>query len=599
MKHIKVKFKMLFIMAGVLIMLLFGTIFSAKCMKNISNESVTEMESSIRESYDENIKSEVSVAVSVAKHYYDQYQSGILTEELAKKNAADQIRDMRYGDSGYFWIDQSDGTNVVLLGSDTEGTNRMDTEDSKGFKMVKQMIEDSVKNTEAYTDYYFPKANETKASPKHSYVYPKRSYTYYYKEFDWVIGTGNYIDDIDKTVAAKQSQLTKYSNKMTSIFAIVNITIGAFLTAIIIIIITNIVKPLEAVGAEMRILEKGDFTSKLDDRYLKRKDDFGILANILENMRSNLKELISGVKSGAGQIENLVTDINSNMDLLNGEIEDVSATTEEVAASMEETAATTESINTMSHEIEDAAKNIALRAQDGANRVEQIYKRAREGKDNASAIRAKAGDTKRAMKAELEKAMEDAKVVDQINVLADSIMGITDQTNLLALNASIEAARAGEAGKGFAVVADEIRNLAEQSKENVENIQGVTDAVKKAVENLKTDAEHMLEFVETDVTDSYHKFDELAGYYNEDASNVNELISDFSATSEELLASISSILESINGISVAADESANGTTNIADRTVSIADKSSIVNNHLKEAEEAAGRLNDEVSKFVV
>lgn len=185
----------------------------------------------------------------MAKHYYDQYQSGILTEELAKKNAADQIRDMRYGDSGYFWVDQSDGTNVVLLGSDTEGTNRMDTEDSKGFKMVRQMIEDSVKNTEAYTTYYFPKENETKASPK-------RSYTYYYKEFDWVIGTGNYTDDIDKTVASKQSQLTKYSNKMTSIFAAVNITIGAFLIAVIILIITNIVKPLEAVGAEMRILER-------------------------------------------------------------------------------------------------------------------------------------------------------------------------------------------------------------------------------------------------------------------------------------------------------------------------------------------------------
>ena len=50
---------------------------------------------------------------------------------------------------------------------------------------------------------------------------------------------------------------------MTSIFAAVNITIGAFLIAVIILIITNIVKPLEAVGAEMRILEKGDFTSKL------------------------------------------------------------------------------------------------------------------------------------------------------------------------------------------------------------------------------------------------------------------------------------------------------------------------------------------------
>ena len=592
MRHIKVKYKMLFIMAGVLAILLYGTIFSATCMKNISSKSVNEMEKSIRNSYDENIKSEVSAAVSVAKHYYAQYKSGILTEELAKKNAADQIRDMRYGDSGYFWVDQSDGTNVVLLGSDTEGTNRMDTEDSNGFKMVKEMIEQAVKGSEAYVEYYFPKEGETEPSPK-------RSYTYYYKEFDWVIGTGNYTDDIDKTVAEQEASLTSYSNNRTRVYIAVTGAIGVVLLALIVIIIINIIKPLEAVGKEMNILENGDFTSKIDDKYLNRRDDFGILANALETMRSNLGGLIGEVKEGAGEIKNVVTDINSNMDKLNGEIEEVSATTEEVAASMEETAATTESINTMSHEIEDAAKNIAQRAQEGANQVEQIYKRAKDGKEHATAIRAKARETKKAMKADLESAMEEAKVVDKINVLADSIMGITDQTNLLALNASIEAARAGEAGKGFAVVADEIRILAEQSKENVENIQGVTAAVRKAVENLKSDAEHMLEFVETDVTESYHKFDELAGYYNEDASNVNELVSDFSATSEELLASISSILESINNISIAADESANGTTNIADRTVSIADKSSIVNEHSKTAEERANKLSEGVAKFVV
>ena len=171
MKNIKVKFKMLLIMTGVLVILLFGTIFSAICMKNQNNESIAEIEGSIRSSYDDSIKSEVTAAVSVAKHYYGQYKSGILTEQLAKKNAADEIRDMRYGDSGYFWVDQSDGTNVVLLGSDTEGTNRMNTKDSNGFTMVKQMIEDSVKNNEAYTDYYFPKEGETEPSPKRSYTY--------------------------------------------------------------------------------------------------------------------------------------------------------------------------------------------------------------------------------------------------------------------------------------------------------------------------------------------------------------------------------------------------------------------------------------------
>ena len=41
-----------------------------------------------------------------------------------KKVAADEIRQMRYGEAGYFWVDQSDGKNIVLLGSSTEGTNR-------------------------------------------------------------------------------------------------------------------------------------------------------------------------------------------------------------------------------------------------------------------------------------------------------------------------------------------------------------------------------------------------------------------------------------------------------------------------------------------
>ena len=87
-----------------------------------------------------------------------------------------------------------------------------------------------VKNNEAYTNYYFPKEGETEPSPK-------RSYTYYYKEFDWVIGTGNYTDDIDKTVAVRHDELTKYSNNMTKIYIAVNGTIGIVLIAIIILII--------------------------------------------------------------------------------------------------------------------------------------------------------------------------------------------------------------------------------------------------------------------------------------------------------------------------------------------------------------------------
>ena len=85
-------------------------------------------------------------------------------------------------------------------------------------------------------------------------------------------------------------------------------------------------------------------------------------------------------------------------------------------------------------------------------------------------------------------------------------MDITEQTNLLSLNASIEAARAGEAGKGFAVVADEIRNLAEQSKNTVENIQRITEEVTSAVGELSGDAQRLLDVVSVNVTENFKNF---------------------------------------------------------------------------------------------
>ena len=225
---------------------------------------------------------------------------------------------------------------------------------------------------------------------------------------------------------------------------------------------------------------------------LKRKDDFGQLASALETMRESVRSLLAQVKSEAANIDKVVETIDTNVYNLNAEIEDVSATTEELAASSEETAASAEQINGMTQQIEEAAREIAIRAQDGATESQDIHKRALKTKDDTVENRQKIKQMMADIRVNLEQALEDAKVVDQIGVLADSILNITAQTNLLALNASIEAARAGEAGKGFAVVAEEIRVLAEQSKDAVANIQAVTENVNKAVGNLTSDSNRLL-----------------------------------------------------------------------------------------------------------
>ena len=75
----------------------------------------------------------------------------------AETRGADLLRELRYGDGGYFWADTYDGDNVVLLGSETEGTNRMETKDAEGYQMVKEIIRVGQEPDGGYTDYVFPK----------------------------------------------------------------------------------------------------------------------------------------------------------------------------------------------------------------------------------------------------------------------------------------------------------------------------------------------------------------------------------------------------------------------------------------------------------
>ncbi|WP_244648371.1 methyl-accepting chemotaxis protein [Ruminiclostridium herbifermentans] len=382
---------------------------------------------------------------------------------------------------------------------------------------------------------------------------------------------------------------------------IMNISIAFLLVSLLLtyIIAKGFCKPIELATNHMKILAEGDFSKEVPKKYTKNQSEIGVLAKSMESMQKSLRSIITDVINKSSDVSQMLTSINSEVDELNFKIEEISSTTQEMSAGTEQTAASTEEMNATAEEIEAAIESIATKAHEGTITANNVSTMSGEMKKNAISSKETAMEIYVRNKADLQNAIEQSKAVDQIHVLSQSILDITTQTNLLALNASIEAARAGEAGKGFAVVADEIRKLAEGSKATVSRIQEVANVILEAVQVLSSSSGEIMDFIDKKVMLDYEYLVSSSEQYNESSANISDIVSDFSATSEELLASMQNMVKAIDEISSSANEEAQGASNIAQGAASITQMSNVVKENAELAKEKSNMLIQLVSKFKV
>lgn len=405
--------------------------------------------------------------------------------------------------------------------------------------------------------------------------------------------------DWSLAIAAPKGEVMAGVNNMRNLSFIVSAVFLLLGLGIAYFIANIIATPIKLAASHLGVVATGDFTREVPEKFKKSKDEIGILARAIDTMQRSMIEVIKGVVHESEKVTESVKSTGQYMTELNTQIEEVSATTEELSAGMEETAASSQEMNATAIEIEHAVETIASKAQEGAVSAGEISMRAGGLKQNAVASQTSANEVYINTQERLRKAIEESKAVDRIIVLSDAILQITSQTNLLALNAAIEAARAGEAGKGFAVVADEIRKLAEDSKNAANEIQNITGIVVSAVENLSGSSESVLDFIDRQVLKDYETLVKIGEQYNKDAEFVNELVTDFSATSEELSASIQNIIKTINEVASAANEGAQGTTDIATKSMNIVEKADKVMKQADISRESSDILVKLVEKFKI
>ncbi len=393
-----------------------------------------------------------------------------------------------------------------------------------------------------------------------------------------------------------QSAQTSLSLVISVIILLVSIVFASILATIL---SNSITKPLKNVCEISEQVSKGNLIARVNDKYIAQKDETGMLAKSISFMTENMANTILLIKDSSETLNTLVDQNTIALKELNSSLNETSHAANDLSVALEETAASSEEMNATAIEIEDAIEVVANKSQDGAIMAGDISQRANNLRENFTNSKKNSDEMFNTLQVTLLKSLQDAKAVEEINVLADSILNITSQTNLLALNAAIEAARAGEQGKGFSVVADEIRMLAENSAETVNKIQKVANIVISSVNKLVDDSNKLLSFVSVDISQDYNSMLSATLDYDKDAVSVNDMTSELSATSQQLHASINAITTTITEVTQATSNGAENTSIVASKVNNISSNAKVIMENVNKTKIAADDLAQMISKFQV
>ncbi len=445
----------------------------------------------------------LQIGANVLEHFYQLSlkDSGHTTEYQEAAVAA--INQISWQHGGYFFLSDFSGTVITVPPTPSlAGKNIMNHTDPNGVPYVRELVEGAQKGISS-SRYAIIK-------PGTKEIIPKLSSGKKFAPWNWMIGTGVYIDDIDNKIIASQALLEAEIKGIQTKLLLLTLPILIIAAVILIGSTRYFLKPLTSVASSLNSIAsgQGDLTVSLA---ITDQTETGKISLAFNAFVKKIHQIIAEVKSNTFSLVGQSMELGTTTEAMTNNSVNLRNRSQQVREASELTQSRLNSIATGSEEFSTTVNQVAATVEELTVSFNSVVENCQKGMSVSSDANERVGETSRALE-------DMVKASQEIGKVSDLIQAVAAQTNLLALNATIEAASAGDAGKGFSVVAAEVKELARQTAQAV----GTIGSQIHEVQNKAKESSQYVQEIKEKISEVNQMTQSILGAVEQQSSAVSE-----------------------------------------------------------------------------